>query len=412
MYERIWENEAKGQEINPTGGVHKAGGVWYDYRCLQHTAGGTMLLLPLIQQYRSLSIIGMCKNAGKTTVLNRIIQEMQTTGKTLGLTSIGRDGESVDVVTRTYKPGIYVHEGTLIATAMEMLKHCDISREIVETTGFPTPLGEVVVVRARSDGNVQLAGPSITAQLGKLSGMFFSLGADVAIVDGALSRKTLCAPAVSEATVLCTGASYSRDMDAVIEDTAFATMLLTLPEQAYFSEEERTGFAGKALLRMAGGESLPLPPEVTLGDALRSPSYDGIKAVYIAGAVTDAQLKPVLASGKRLNGLTLCAEDGSKLLISRDTFDKLAIRGINLAVARATRVAAVTVNPYSAYGFDLDKHELLERMQAKVDVPVINVLEDISLEDMAWHEADAAQIAAREAEDANVDTGHCGVGEE
>lgn len=132
-----------------------------------------MLLLPLIEPYRSLSIIGMCKNAGKTTVLNRILSEMQETGKTLGLTSIGRDGESVDVVTQTHKPGIYVREGTLIATAVEMLKYCDISREIVETTGFPTPLGEVVLVRARSDGNVQLAGPSITAQLAKLAGTFF-----------------------------------------------------------------------------------------------------------------------------------------------------------------------------------------------------------------------------------------------
>ena len=36
---------------------------------------------------------------------------------TLGLTSIGRDGESTDVVTGTEKPGIFVREGTLIATA-------------------------------------------------------------------------------------------------------------------------------------------------------------------------------------------------------------------------------------------------------------------------------------------------------
>ena len=81
-----------------------------------------MLLLPLIESYRSLSIIGMCKNAGKTTVLNSILSEMGATGKTLGLTSIGRDGESVDVVTQTHKPGIYVRDGTLIATALEMLK--------------------------------------------------------------------------------------------------------------------------------------------------------------------------------------------------------------------------------------------------------------------------------------------------
>ena len=366
-----------------------------------------MLLLPLIEPYRSLSIIGMCKNAGKTTVLNSILSEMGTTGKTLGLTSIGRDGESVDVVTQTHKPGIYVREGTLIATALEMLKYCDISREIVETTGFPTPLGEVVLVRARSDGNVQLAGPSITAQLAKLSGMFFSLGADVAIVDGALSRKTLCAPAVSEATILCTGASYSRDIDTVIEDTAFATLLLTLPEQADFSEEERAACPGKALFRMEDGTLRALPQELQLADALRSQAYAGVRAVYVAGAVTDALLKPVLMAGKRFDGLTLSAEDGSKLLIRQDTYDKLLLRGISLAVARTTRVAAITVNPFSAYGFDLDKEELRSRMQARVHVPVINVLEDLNLNDMAWRAEDRARIAAREEAEQNADHSHC-----
>lgn len=369
-----------------------------------------MLLLPLIEGYRSLSIIGMCKNAGKTTVLNRIVEEFEATGKTLGLTSIGRDGESVDVVTRTHKPGIYVREGTLIATAMEMLKYCDISREIVGTTGFPTPLGEVVLVRARSDGNVQLAGPSITAQLAKLSDVFFSLGADVTIVDGALSRKTLCAPAVSEATVLCTGASYSRDIHAVIEDTAFAATLLTLPEQHSFTEEERANIKGKAILRMADGGVEPLPEGMTLADALRSPAYEGVTGVYVAGAVTDALLKPVLMAGKRFRDLELSAEDGSKLLISRDTFDKLKLRGITLAAARSTKVAAITVNPFSAYGFDLDKDELLMRMREKVRVPVINVLDDVALTELSWHAESAKAIQERRAEeekDKKQDHSHC-----
>ena len=367
-----------------------------------------MLLLPLIERYRSLSIIGMCKNAGKTTVLNRIVEEFENTGKTLGLTSIGRDGESVDVVTRTHKPGIYVREGTLIATAMEMLKHCDVSREIVETTGFPTPLGEVVLLRARSDGNVQLAGPSITAQLAKLSGMFFSLGADVAIVDGALSRKTLCAPTVSEATVLCTGASYSRDINTVIEDTAFAATLLTLPEQRSFTDADRANMKGKAILRTAEGETVPLPEGMSLADALRSPAFDGVTGVYVSGAVTDALLKPVLMAGKRFNGLELSAEDGSKLLITRDTFDKLKLRGITLTAARSTKVAAITVNPFSAYGFDLDKDELLHRMREKVDVPVINVLDDVALSDLSWHEESKKAIEARRAEEEqNKNSSHC-----
>ena len=224
------------------------------------------MLKEYIQGVRSLSIIGMCKNAGKTTVLNKLIAELNESRARLGLTSIGRDGESTDLVTRTAKPGIYVYEGTLVATAVDMFRLSDITREIIYSTGWPTPMGEVAVVRARSDGSVQLAGPSMTAQLSALVDVFSSFGADMTIIDGALSRKTLCAPTVSEATILCTGASYSRDINVVIEDTAFSTALLTLPRQESFSEAELDmPISGKIRFKRADGtveqmkDGLPLP---------------------------------------------------------------------------------------------------------------------------------------------------------
>ena len=39
-------------------------------------------------------------------------------------------------------------------------------------------------------------------------------------------------------------------------------------------------------------------------------------------------------------------------------------------------LVAVTVNPFSAYGFHFSKDELMERMEARVGLPVINVMED------------------------------------
>ena len=153
-------------------------------------------LLRRLHSVRTMSIVGMCKNAGKTTMLNWLLEQGRLQG-TLGLTSIGRDGESTDVVTGTEKPGIFVREGTLIATAQDMLRLGDITKEILMTTGIPTPLGEVVIVRARSAGYVQLAGPSITTQLKAVSHAFFDLGADISIIDGALGRKSLGARAVA-----------------------------------------------------------------------------------------------------------------------------------------------------------------------------------------------------------------------
>lgn len=67
-----------------------------------------MGLLDKIQEnYKTLSIVGMSKNAGKTTALNYLIEEAMDEGVILGITSTGRDGESVDLVTETEKPRIF-----------------------------------------------------------------------------------------------------------------------------------------------------------------------------------------------------------------------------------------------------------------------------------------------------------------
>ena len=220
-------------------------------------------LIRRLNETKTMSIVGMCKNAGKTTMLNWLLTGGHLRG-TLGLTSIGRDGESTDVVTGTEKPGIFVREGTLIATAKDMLRLGDVTKEILMTTGIPTPLGEVVILRARSAGYVQLAGPSITTQLKAVSQYFFDLGADRSVIDGALGRKSLGARAVAEGVILCTGASYHMSMDKVIADTAHIYRLMNLPK-AQTLPPECTDLAacvkehGAALLPGALTDTMVLP---------------------------------------------------------------------------------------------------------------------------------------------------------
>ncbi len=298
-----------------------------------------------IKAARTLSIVGMCKNAGKTTVLNRLLSESR--GRVLGLTSIGRDGESTDVVTGTEKPGIFVPEGTLFATAKDMLPLCDVTQEIVYTTGIPTPLGEVVLVRARSAGSVQLAGPSITSQLKTVSDLFFSLGAEQVIIDGALGRKSLGARAVAESVILCTGASYDRRLEKVVSDTANVFRVMNLKK----------------------AETVPEESDKPLAEILKA-SHDAL----IPGALTDAAVVPLLKSGA-LRNARLVVKDPSKVLLSPDTLEKCSIRNVALETVEAAKVLCVTVNPVSAYGWTFDAEPFRKAMQAVVDVPVINVKE-------------------------------------
>ena len=294
----------------------------------------TAELVRQLRQVQSMSIVGMCKNAGKTTMLNWLLAH---TGRqqVLGLTSIGRDGESTDVVTGTEKPSIFVPAGTLIATAKDMLRLGDVTQEILVTTGIPTPLGEVIIMRARSDGYVQLAGPSITAQLKEVSKTFFELGATQSIIDGALGRKSLGARNVADGIVLCTGASYNMSMDKVIEDTANFCRLMDLPKAE------------------------TLPPEAAEG--LEKCLKEHGEA-YIPGALTDSMV----------------VADPSKVLLKPDTLDKLAVREVSLQTKDAARTLCVTVNPVSAYGWKFDKDVFIDRMRQSVKVPVINVKEELA----------------------------------
>ena len=306
-------------------------------------------LIQQLQSVRSMSIVGMCKNAGKTTMLNWLLAHSGR-GRVLGLTSIGRDGESTDVVTGTEKPSIFVPAGTLIATAKDMLWLGDVTKEILVSTGIPTPLGEVIIMRARSDGYVQLAGPSITTQLKSVSQTFFDLGAEQSIIDGALGRKSLGARQVAEGIVLCTGASYHMRMEKVIADTVSIYRIMNLPK----------------------AQALPAAPEGTLEQCLKERGE-----ALVTGALTDSMVLPLLRAGV-LRRNRLVVADPSKVLLSPDTLDKMQLREVRLETAEAARTLCITVNPISAYGWKFDKDEFRARLQEAVDVPVIIVKEELT----------------------------------
>ena len=306
-------------------------------------------LIQQLQSVRSMSIVGMCKNAGKTTMLNWLLAHSGR-GRVLGLTSIGRDGESTDVVTGTEKPSIFVPAGTLIATARDMLWLGDVTKEILVSTGIPTPLGEVIIMRARSDGYVQLAGPSITTQLKSVSQTFFDLGAEQSIIDGALGRKSLGARQVAEGIVLCTGASYHMRMEKVIADTVSIYRIMNLPK----------------------AQTVPAAPEGTLEQCLKEQGE-----ALVTGALTDSMVLPLLRAGV-LRKNRLVVADPIKVLLSPDTLDKMQLREVRLETAEAARTLCITVNPVSAYGWKFDKDEFRARLQEAVDVPVINVKEELT----------------------------------
>ena len=307
-------------------------------------------------------MLGMCKNAGKTTAMNRLIRELAEAGKAPAITSIGRDGEMQDLVTGTEKPPIYMRAGMLAATAARLLPLCDVSREILSATGLYTSLGEVIIFRARSDGFVQLAGPGIVDHMKQLKEELVALGASPVLIDGALSRLSLLAGARDGVCILSTGASLDRDMEQVVGETAHVAALLALPEM------KAPGEAAGKLTLFRPGEAGTLVTD--LGRIKRGGDRDILLA---EGAFTRSQAQQLWKGYTPKEGLTLLARDASCLMMGREAYDALKKRGVTFGVLQGTRLGAVTINPVSAGGWYFEPDIFMEKMQAAVDVPVMNV---------------------------------------
>ena len=311
--------------------------------------------------FKSVCIAGMSKNAGKTTVLNAFLDAFHAHGVGVAVTSIGRDGESNDVVFDVAKPEVFLKKGDIAATAKGLLPLCTVTREILCATGFPTPLGEVVVFRALSDGFVQIAGPSIVAQLAELKKIFFGLGARIVFFDGALGRKSLCSPEVADAAVLASGASLSADMDFTVAETAFAVRLL----QSDALNPDTAARLEKAEAACALTENGIVPLDKSVKPA------ENTRLIFVPGALTNER-KWAMDTAAELS-VPLVVENGANVLADRSAAEKFFADGGKMLQLKKVALLAVAVNPFSAFGYEYDAATFEKKMRDAVNVPVLNV---------------------------------------
>ena len=335
-------------------------------------------IFDMIKKYDSISIIGMNKNVGKTTTLNHILREAR--GKiSLGLTSIGRDGEELDQVTETEKPKIYIEKGTIIATAKQCLLNSDITREILKTTGFNTPMGEIIICRALSDGYVDLGGPSVNSYMTLICDELKRFGSELVIVDGALNRKTFASPSITNATILSTGAALSKSMVKVIEETSHTVKLLSLENE----ENDEVLKLANEVLRIGRigiihkDNTIKMLEAITaLGSSKEIVEYldENTSYVVIKGVVSDNLLEDIMTSTNQYKGVIFLVEDGTKIFLTRETLYKFKKQGGIIKTINPINIVCVTSNPKSPYGYEFDKHKFLDGLRNKLNIPVFDVI--------------------------------------
>jgi hypothetical protein len=330
-----------------------------------------------LSNYKVISIIGLAKNVSKTTTLNHILKFLQG-NHTIGLTSIGRDGEKYDIITNLPKPRILIDKGTYFATAQQSLDNCEIKAEVIKKTGINTPMGEVLIAKAINSGLIELAGPSISTQLPQVCNELKRLGCEIILIDGAFDRRSYATPLISEATIISTGASVSEDMKKVIDLTIFTLELLTLQNE---TNHEILGLAKKIIEDNNIGfinkdntvKKLDLPTALDAAEEIRENLDENSKYVVIKGALTNKLLEDLMRITNKYKNLTFLVEDGTKLFLSKNIFNKFHKKGGFIKILNPIKVIAITINPTSPDGLNFDKEKFLKLLEEKVNVPVYDL---------------------------------------
>ena len=326
----------------------------------------------------SLAIVGTAKNVGKTTTMNWLIARFEARGIRLGLTSVGRDGEDLDMVTDRPKPRITPPPGTLVATAHLSAKRSSARLKEVRATPFRTAIGPVSIYEVQTMGTVEVAGPVSVGDTRRLVEMLRELGAKQVIVDGAIDRRASAASDLAEGVILATGLALSEDPEEVVRRTAAHVRWLSLPNAPFAVPQE----AG-ALLATAAGVSednfRPWPGKSLLeqGDELARWLPAKAEALVLPGAFTEAMARGLMQriAEEPSRALAVVVPDGTHVLMDPEAFEALEARGVKVYASRPIQLVAVTVNPTSPQGASTDPARFRARMEAELGtLPVYDLV--------------------------------------
>lgn len=341
-----------------------------------------MDLLDLFEdETKIISIVGMAKNAGKTVTMNHLLDVMGHRGMIAGLTSIGRDGERQDIVTKTDKPMIYVTKDTLIATAEMLFNLSEVKMAVLEVTEHHTAMGRVIIGRTLNDGFVQIGGPSTNLEIRSVSEKMIEHGADYVLVDGALDRTSSASPAITDACILSTGAVVSRDMAKTVEQTVYRASLFNLEaihepllQEAWQKAEH---LRRPILIQCDGSETIlhDVATALSAGRIIAGEISEETTYIIIPGALVTQTLMDVVQMTPYYKNIEWIIGDATKIFIEHKDWLYFMRIGIKIRVRHAIKLMAITVNPYAPAGYFYDSDVFREAIAGRLkDIPVIDVM--------------------------------------
>ncbi len=325
---------------------------------------------------KSISIIGMAKNTGKTVTLNHLIKKIKNRGLSISVLSYGRDGEEIDAVTNKEKPKIFIPSDSYFVTASKAYSKSRINAVLIKPTEIKTLMGKVNIYKSTKTGDyIELIGVNTVKQV-KYIKKYLLDKSDLFLLDGAVDRKSSAVPEISDGYILATGAVIANSEKEVVSETITAVKKLSLgitknQKLKNKADEEILKFGEKAadILNYKDGSFEMLRSNISFENyqVIRNKALKkDLKAIFLNGALLNSFLK-ICRPFKGLEGTEIVVRDGTKVFLDGYNLNLLKKYNITLSALVNMRLLGITVNPTTPYGRKLSSEIIITSLKNKLN---------------------------------------------
>ena len=172
------------------------------------------------------AIVGLSKNAGKTSFLNWLIKQSKPC--TYGILTTGRDGEEKDTVSGNKKPKVFIPKSSYFTTFDYVIKRHAADLTVCKKLLMKVTGKNIWLVKSNKDIFSEIIGPTTVSLQKELCEQMFTLGIDHIFVDGSLDRKSILLSDNVEQFFLIASAEYGN-IKQILSELKKVILLSSIP---------------------------------------------------------------------------------------------------------------------------------------------------------------------------------------
>ncbi|HNV93062.1 MAG TPA: hypothetical protein P5518_01215 [Candidatus Cloacimonas sp.] len=318
----------------------------------------------------NIAIVGICKNAGKTTVLNYIVENYP---HKWGILSTGRDGETEDTLYKTPKPKVKLPAGCLFCADAKTLVQQGSGISILAKTKWQSGGRELWIAKSEIDLETEITGPAnVNGQIA-CAELFKKLGAAKVLIDGSLDRKSIVLSEAIDGIILAAGASFGSQQ-AIIDElqrlitlsqigTYHSSTLKKLTEQNKILIKSQNRWKTTALVSLIANETKLLE----FINEINNPTH-----LYIPGAYTSSVNNRL---GKHLKGIQLVFRHPECIKLSNIELEVFLEDHKPLSLI-PFKLKAIALNSHGVGSNEIDADEFHHNLRSVFNnYPLLDVME-------------------------------------